>query len=171
VLGWTLPFIVAFALDIPLRAYVLSTFEIPSSSMAPTLVPHDRIIVNRLSYDLHAVHRGDIVVFRRPPQEDCGGPPTTYLVKRVIGLPGDRLSSIGDRVVVDGQPLAEPWLPPDDRMSPPIPAQTVPAGRYFVLGDNRSDSCDSRFWGDVPASLIVGRAIYRYWPLGRQRVF
>jgi len=150
-----------------LHNYVLTSFSIPSPSMEPTLDVGDRIIVDRLSFDLHAVRRGDIIVFRRPPQEHCGGPEVSYLVKRVIGLPGDRISSSGNTVLIDGRPLAEPWLPGSDPLAPAISPTTVAPGTFYVLGDNRSDSCDSRFWGAVQRSLIVGRVDARVRPIGR----
>ena len=90
-----------------LRTFVIQTFYIPSASMTPTLQVGDRIVVNKLSYHLHAVHRGDIIVFRRPPNEDCAGPPVPDLVKRVIGLPGDKLYSVGNTIYVNGRVLKE----------------------------------------------------------------
>ncbi len=139
--------------------------------MEPTLDVGDRIAVDRLSYELHGVRRGDIIVFRRPANENCGGPQAQYLVKRVIGLPRERISSRHGTVEINGRPLVEPWLPRHDELGPPIPATTVPAGDYYVLGDNRSDSCDSRFWGPVRGSLIIGRAEARVWPLSRLHWF
>ena len=154
-----------------LRVHVVTTFSIPSGSMEPTLDVGDRIVVDRLSYDLHGVRRGDIIVFRRPADENCGDAKDQYLVKRVIGLPRERISSLNGTVEIDGRPLAEPWLPPHDDLGPPIPATTIPAGNYYMLGDNRSDSCDSRFWGPLSGSLIVGRAEARVWPLSRLHWF
>jgi signal peptidase I len=146
-----------------LRVFVIQTFIIPSGSMLPTLQIGDRIIVDKVDYH---VHRGSIVVFKRPPAENCGGPPVPDLVKRVIGLPGETISSRGNTVLIDGRPLAEPWFAAVP-LGPAIATQTIPAGHYFVMGDSRSDSCDSRYWGTVPASLIVGRAVAVIWPLSQ----
>ena len=142
--------------------------------MEPTLQIGDRIIVDKLSYHLHDVHRGDIVVFARPPLEDQA---YADLVKRVIGLPGETISSRDGQVYINGKLLAEPWLPkvdqgvtgtlpgdPNEQFNLPGPVK-IPAGEYFVMGDNRTDSEDSRFFGPIPGSLIVGRAVAVVWPL------
>ncbi|HEY6428382.1 MAG TPA: signal peptidase I [Acidimicrobiales bacterium] len=167
--------VVAVLVAVLLRTFVVQTFYIPSGSMEPTLQIGDRILVNKLSYDLHAVGRGDIVVFGRPPAENCGGPEVNDLVKRVIGLPGNVLSLTGGYVYVDGKRLDESWLPQSEQgVTQPGPAGTnynlfhpyrVPANDYFVMGDNRTDSCDSRYWGPIPGSLIVGKVAMRVWPI------
>jgi signal peptidase I len=167
--------VVAVLVALLLRTFVVQTFYIPSGSMEPTLQVGDRILVNKLSYDLHSVHRGDIVVFSRPPAEDCGGPEVNDLVKRVIGLPGDVLSLSGGYVYVDGKRLDETWLPQSEQgITTSGPGQTnynlsqsyrVPANDYFVMGDNRTDSCDSRYWGPIARSLIVGKVELRVWPI------
>jgi signal peptidase I len=157
-----------------LRTFVVQSFYIPSGSMLPTLQVGDRIIVDKLSYHLHDVHRGDIVVFARPPLEDQA---YADLVKRVIGLPGETISSRDGQVYINGKLLSEPWLPkgPQDftgalpgdaheQFNLPGPVK-IPAGDYFVMGDNRTDSEDSRFFGPIPGSLIVGRAVAVVWPL------
>ncbi len=150
--------------------------------MEPTLQIGDRILVNKLSYHLHGVDRGDIVVFSRPPAENCGGPEVNDLVKRVIGLPGDVLSlSSNHDVDVDGKRLEETWLPSSERGNTfPGPAGSsfnlarpyrVPANDYFVMGDNRTDSCDSRYWGPISKSLIVGKVDVRVWPISSVHIF
>lgn len=167
VIEWAALVAVAVLVAFGLRAYVIESFSIPSVSMSPTLQVGDRVVVNRLSYHLHAVHRGDIIVFSPPATENCGGPRPAHLIKRVIGLPGERISSSGNTVLIDGRPLAQPWLPKPDPLGPAIKPYTIPAGDYYVLGDNRDDSCDSRFWGPVPRKLIVGEAFLRAWPISR----
>jgi signal peptidase I len=167
--------VVAVLVALLLRAFVVQTFFIPSGSMAPTLQVGDRILVNKLSYHLHAVGRGDIVVFSRPPAENCGGPEVNDLVKRVIGLPGETLSLSGGHVYVDGRRLDESWLPAAEQgVTRPGPGGThyslqhayrIPANDYFVMGDNRTDSCDSRYWGPISKPLIVGKVEMRVWPL------
>jgi signal peptidase I len=166
---------VAVLVAVLLRTFVVQTFFIPSGSMEPTLQVGDRILVNKLSYHLHGVGRGDIVVFSRPAAENCGGPEVNDLVKRVVGLPGETLSLSGGHVYVDGRPLDESWLPASAQgVTRPGPGGTlyslqhaykVPADDYFVMGDNRTDSCDSRYWGPIPKSLIVGKVEMRVWPL------
>ena len=173
--------LVAVLVAVLLRAYVVQTFYIPSGSMEPTLQIGDRILVNKLSYHLHGVDRGDIVVFGRPATENCGGPEVNDLVKRVIGLPGDVVSLAQGRVYIDGRRLDESWLPAseqgDTQPGPPGNAAnlehsfTVPANDYYVMGDNRADSCDSRYWGPISRSLIVGKVEMRVWPVTGLRFF
>jgi len=173
--------VVAVLVAVLLRTFVVQTFYIPSGSMEPTLQIGDRILVNKLSYDLHSVHRGDIVVFGRPPAEDCGGPEVNDLVKRVIGLPGEVLSLSGGYVYVDGKRLHETWLPgseqgittagPGGSRYDLVHAYRIPANDYFVMGDNRTDSCDSRYWGPISKSLIVGKVSLRVWPLNSITAF
>jgi signal peptidase I len=173
--------VVAILVAVLLRAFVVQTFFIPSGSMEPTLQIGDRILVNKLSYDLHGVDRGNIVVFSRPPAEDCGGPEVNDLVKRVIGLPGNVISLSGGHVYINGKLLDESWLPASEQgVTTPGPPGTayslvkpfkVPANDYFVMGDNRTDSCDSRYWGPISKSLIVGKVDLRVWPLTSIKLF
>jgi signal peptidase I len=174
--------VVAIGLAVLLRTFVVQTFSIPSGSMEPTLNIGDRIVVDKLSYDLHGVGRGDIVVFARPPAEDCAGAPVSDLVKRVIGLPGETISLSGNGyVLINGKRLNETWLPTSVQGTTyPGPSGTpyslshpykIPANDYFMMGDNRGDSCDSRFWGPIPKSLMVGKVDLRIWPLTRFHFF
>ena len=174
--------VVAVGLAVLLRTFVVQTFSIPSGSMEPTLNIGDRIVVDKLSYDLHGVGRGDIVVFARPPAEDCAGAPVSDLVKRVIGLPGETISLSGNGyVLINGKRLNETWLPTSVQGTTyPGPSGTpyslshpykIPADDYFMMGDNRGDSCDSRFWGPIPKSLMVGKVDLRIWPLTRFHFF
>ena len=175
---WAVILMAVLLCTVLLRTYVIQSFYIPSPSMVPTLQVGDRIMVNKLSYDLHTVHRGDIVVFKRPPLEEQDFPD---LVKRVIGLPGETISTKDGHVYINGRLLPEPWLPagpqsytgalPDDQhqqYNMPGPVH-IPAGEYFVMGDNRTDSEDSRFFGPIPKSLIVGRAVAVVWPLSQAK--
>ena len=148
------------------KTFVLQTFFIPSASMQPTLDINDRVFVNKLAYAFHPVHRGDIVVFTLPPGESAG-PNIDDLIKRVIGLPGETISSQGNQIYIDGKPLSEPWLPKGTQLGPPVRAQKIPADHYFLMGDNRDNSRDSRFFGAIPGNLIVGRAFVRIWPFSR----
>ncbi|HEX4433936.1 MAG TPA: signal peptidase I, partial [Acidimicrobiales bacterium] len=169
--------VVAIVVAVLLRTFVVATYSIPSGSMEPTLQIGDRIVVNKLSYHVHGVDRGNIVVFTTPPNENCAGPPVSDLVKRVIGLPGEIVSLKDGRVFIDGHLLPEPFLPPDLRNdSDPGPSSNayslhkpyrVPPGEVYVMGDNRPESCDSRYWGPIHESTIVGKVDLRIWPLSR----
>ncbi|MGH9207448.1 MAG: signal peptidase I [Acidimicrobiales bacterium] len=171
IVEWLLVFLLAAGAAVGIRAFLIQAFYIPSGSMLPTLQLGDRIIVDKLSYHLHAIHRGDIVVFATPPT-DQGDPTVKDLVKRVIGLPGDRIASVNGHVTIGGRPISEPYLPTGTLTdSPSLRPEIVPQGEYFVMGDNRSDSKDSRIFGPIPGSLIVGRAVLRVWPLSHISVF
>ncbi len=159
-----------------LRTFVIQSFYIPSASMEPTLQVGNRIVVDKLSYHLHSINRGDVVVFARPPLEDQQ---YADLVKRVVGLPGETISAKNCAVYINGKRLNEPWLPkqpsscsrslPDDaypQYDLPGPVH-IPAGEYYVMGDNRTDSEDSRYFGPIPGSLIVGRAVAVVWPFSQ----
>jgi signal peptidase I len=161
--------VVVVLLALAVRAFGYQTFWIPSTSMVPTLQKGDRILVQKAFFNWHDLHQGDIVVFARPPRDNCGGPADTDLVKRIIALPGQTIYSAGNTVYVNGRPLAEPYLPRIDPLGPPIPDASrlhpfrVPAGDFYVLGDNRQISCDSRFWGPITGSSIVGRVVLLLW--------
>ena len=156
-----------------IKTFLLQAFYIPSLSMDPTLKINDRVLVNKLSYDLHDVNRGDIVVFESPPNES----ENKDLIKRVVGLPGETIEAHDGRIYIDGQALDEPYLEPDVITDGPIcrdPARAgcegsekmvVPADQYFVLGDMRGNSRDSRYFGAISERLIVGRAFVRVWPI------
>jgi signal peptidase I len=173
--------VVAVVIAVLLRTFVVATYSIPSGSMEPTLQVGDRIVVDKLSYHLHGVDRSNIIVFSTPPKEDCAGPPVADLVKRVIGLPGETISLAGGRVYINGKYLPEPWLPPSvQNATGPGPSAAayalhhpyrIPAGYVFVMGDNRTFSCDSRYWGPVQESTIVGKVDLRIWPLSRLGFF
>ncbi|MHB8466692.1 MAG: signal peptidase I [Acidimicrobiales bacterium] len=166
VIEWGVILVVALLGALIIRTVLFQAFYIPSASMEPTLQLHDRILVNKLSYDLHPVHRGDIVVFKRSALKGISGP-VNDLVKRVIGLPGDTLKSTLDgHVLVNGTLLKEPYLA---RGTPTynLTEIKIPPHHYFVMGDNRTDSADSRVFGPIDKSLIVGRAFILIWPLNR----
>jgi signal peptidase I len=168
---WTLIIVVAVLASFLVRTFAFQTFYIPSASMNPTLWQGDRIIVNKLSVDFGTINIGDIVVFKAPPDvaKLCGDA-ATDLVKRVIGLPGDHLYSRGNTIYVNGKPLDQKWsIYPT--LGTPISPTTVPAGRYFMMGDNHAFSCDSRTWGTVPKSDLIGKVFVRIWPLGSVKWF
>lgn len=166
VVEWIAILVAAVLVAFVLQRFVVQAFYIPSGSMETTLIPGDRVLVNKLSYDLHAVHRGDIVVFSKPASDTT--PNIKDLIKRVIGLPGEQISSGPDgAVLINGKPISQPWLTPAARTNPgpAITPQVIPRGDYFMMGDNRGDSADSRIIGPIPSRLIVGRAFVRVWPL------
>jgi signal peptidase I len=145
------------------KAFLFEAFYIPSASMDPTLVKNDRVLVNKLSYRMHAVHRGDIVVFKRPPKVN---PQYKDLVKRVIGLPGDVVERKDGGVFVNGNRLPERYLRGLETREGFAPVK-IPPSSYWVMGDNRQSSEDSRFFGPIPKHDIVGRVFIRIWPLNR----
>jgi signal peptidase I len=161
---WGAILVVAIVAAILIRSFVVQPFFIPSGSMEPTLKVGDRVLVNKLSYDVHSVHRGDIVVFNKPPNDYSPG--VKDLIKRVIGLPGETISAQAGQVDINGHPLHESWLPQGvttENFGPVV----IPQGRYFMMGDNRGDSADSRVFGPVSSKLFIGRAFVLVWPLSR----
>ena len=174
VLSWVAVLAGAICLGLLIRTYVVQTFYVPSGSMVPTLLVGDRILVDKLPVVSQDIHRGDIIVFRRVARDTDPSKPAN-LVKRVIGLPGETISSRGNTVLINGRPLAEPWLP-DLKKLPKrlgcysanldITKAKIPQGQYYVLGDCRGNSSDSRFWGPVPASHIIGKVFLVVWRNG-----
>ena len=165
---WGVIILVAVLAALGLRAFVVQPYFIPSGSMEPTLQINDKVLVNKLSYDFHSVHRGDIIVFKKPPNDTSEG--VKDLIKRVIGLPGETIwSGPNGEIFVNGQLIKQPWLTAQAQTDPgpPVPKTVIPKGDYFVMGDNRGDSSDSRVFGPISGHLIVGRAFLRVWPLSR----
>jgi signal peptidase I len=158
--------LVAVVLAGLVRAFGIQTFWIPTPSMVPTLSVYDRVLVQKAFFTWHDVREGDIVVFSHPPRDRCPGPQDD-LVKRVIALPGQTIYSAGNSIYINGRLLAEPYLPRYDPLGPPIASRQhpyrVPAGDFYVLGDNRAISCDSRYWGPIKGSSIVGRVVLIWW--------
>jgi signal peptidase I len=164
--------VVAIAVALLIQAFLVKPYRIPSESMENTLLIGDRVLVDRVSWRFSDPGRQDIVVFH-PPFE---GP---VLIKRIVGMPGDELSLEDGAVYVNGDRLDEPYVRAEDGAAVPsepfdngLPwslqqPYTVPAGSYFVMGDNRIDSGDSREFGPVSRSQLVGKAFARYWPPDR----
>jgi signal peptidase I len=142
--------------------FAIQNFYVEGMSMEPTLHDRELILVDKWSYLFHPPERGDIIVFVAPPD------PRQNYVKRVIGIPGDVITIQGTTVIVDGVTLHETYVDPRRQGNPyaSFTNRVVPPGEYFVLGDNRAGSSDSRDWGFVPAQNIIGRAALVYWPLG-----
>jgi signal peptidase I len=166
---WIVIVAAALVAALVIKTFLIQAFFIPSESMDPTLKVRDRVLVNKLSYHLHAVHRGDIVVFKRPPGE-TGDAAVKDLIKRVVGLPNDTISETPDgKVVINGTTLNEPYI--HGKLTIGLTERKVPADHYFVMGDNRTNSKDSRVFGPISKSLIVGRAFVRVWPLNHIHLF
>jgi signal peptidase I len=178
-IDWIVTIVGAIAIVLAIKTWVVNPYRIPSSSMEPTL--HcakpatgcearfsDRVLANRFIYRFRDPKRGEIIVFETPPaaRARCGAGGT--FVKRLIGLPGEvlELRSQGglSYVYIDGKKLSEPYVGPNRRDSRGPETFTVPKGQYFMMGDNRSQSCDSREWGTVPRKNLIGKVFATYWP-------
>ena len=178
---------VALGLALLIQALLVKPFRIPSQSMEPTLDVGQRVLVDRVSFRFSEPERGDIVVFNPPLGSErgnrCGAehaqdqacpvpteePADTNFIKRVVGVPGDRLKVVDGQVVIDGEKLDEPYVRESAtcgicNLRNPI---TIPPGHFFMMGDNRGQSADSREWGPVPKEWIVGNAFFTYWPPSR----
>jgi signal peptidase I len=173
--------VAAVLVALAVQAWLVKPYRIPSESMLGTLRPGDRVLVNRAVYHLHQPRRGDVVVFRYPRD------PAVVFIKRIVGVPGDVLEVRDGRLYVNGERPREPYVHRTSGRADPTVAQAaiagstlhdpwslaepyrVPAGEYFVMGDNRTDSDDSRDWGTVPRAAIVGEGLATYWPLSRLR--
>jgi signal peptidase I len=176
--------IAALAIAVVIKTFFLQAFWIPSSSMEDTLLINDRVMVNKLAYRVGDLQRGHIVVFddprggaapdeglleatRRNIGEAVGlSVPRTEFIKRVIGLPGERVEIIDNQVLIDGSPIDEPYLKAGSQM-PDFGPVVVPEGEMFVMGDNRNSSQDSRYFGSVPTDTVVGKAFVIMWPPSR----
>ncbi len=174
--------LVALVVAIIIKTFFFQAFYIPSGSMIPTLEINDRVLVNKLSYRFGSIERGDILVFDSPEAIDVERSfparvlrsigeatgltsPDTVLIKRVIGLPGETVAVVDNQVYVNGNPIAEPYLPENTTMRD-FEEIAVPADHMFMMGDNRNQSRDSRFFGAIPREDIVGRAFVSVWPPG-----
>jgi signal peptidase I len=187
--------VAALGLALAIQAFVVKPYRIPSGSMLPTLHIDQRILVDRIGTHFSSPHIGDIIVFHppanyadgcadpaegqeqpQPSQRDpkpCGvaqsRPSSQTFVKRVVGLPGDRIQIVGGHVYRDGVRENDSYIEPCNGIgSCDFPGTiTVPRGDYYMMGDNRGVSDDSRFWGPVPKAWIIGKAFFTYWPLSR----
>ena len=179
---------VAALIAFVVKTFIAQPFYIPSESMVPQLKVNDRVVVSKLAYHFHSPRRGDIVVFDNPDEvafpkakvhynpvvrvvRDIGSavglvqPSTEEFIKRVIGLPGETVEGRQGHVFVNGKQVVEPYLPPGVVTTDFAPV-LVPPGDLWVMGDNRNNSRDSRFFGPIRQKTVVGRTILRIWPLG-----
>jgi signal peptidase I len=183
---------IALGLALAIEAFVIKPYRIPSGSMLPTLHINQRVLVDRLGAHFYTPHIGDIVVFHPPKNysvcadpdqgetsagEDGPSPCDTVattpgsvtFIKRVVGLPGDRLTIRDGQVIRDGVAEKDPYAVPCQGLAACTFSETitVPRGTYYMMGDNRPDSEDSRYWGPVPRKWIIGKAFFTYWPPDR----
>lgn len=152
--------LIAAILAVIIRFFIIEPFYIPSGSMEPTLQVNDRIVVSKVSYYFEDPERGDVVVFKYPKDT------SRNFVKRLIGKPGETIELKGGNLYINGEFVPEGYLPVDLVYSDYGPV-VVPPDNYFMLGDNRNNSEDSRFWGFMNKDLIIGKAIIIYWPIDR----
>jgi signal peptidase I len=178
-IDWIVTIVGAIAIVLAIKAWVINPYRIPSSSMEPTL--HcarpgsgcesrfsDRVLANRFIYHFRKPHRGDIIVFKTPPlaKQRCGAGGT--FVKRLIALPGETWEEKNGFIFIDGKKLIEPYVKSDRRdTGTSYPARKIPPSMYFMMGDNRTQSCDSREWGPVPRGNLIGEVFGVYWPPNR----
>ena len=177
-IDWLVTIVGAILIVLAIKQWVINPYRIPSSSMEPTL--HcarpaqgcearfsDRVLACRFCYDIRGPKRGDIVVFNTPPRaaQICGS--GGVFVKRLIGLPGDTWKEVKGYVYINGKRLDEPYIKAERRDSRTIAAEKIPKDQYFMMGDNRVSSCDSRAWGTVPHKNLIGKVFATYWPPNR----
>jgi signal peptidase I len=162
-LSWVRDLAFSVLIAVILIVFIYQPVKVEGTSMMPTLTDQERIFINKFTYHfgLASIERGDMVVFWYPLD------PTKSYIKRVIGLPGDRIRIDGGQVYVNGEALVEDYVPESYRDNVSRENQVVPAGEYFVLGDHRSSSSDSRTWGFVDREKIYGKAVFVYWPLDK----
>jgi len=180
VVDWVVTIGVAILFVLAFEAEVAKPYRIPSASMEPALncakpgigcLGHynDRVIALRLMYDFESPQRGQIVVFKTPAAAAACGPNDggSIFVKRLIGLPGERVSERDGYIYIDGKELDEPYIKPGYRDNESATWPRIPPGHYFFLGDNRANSCDSRRWGTVPRGNLIGPVVFTYFPFNR----
>lgn len=159
--GWVRDVFFAAITAILIVVFVVQPVKVEGTSMQPRLSDQERIFVNKFVYHFSGIERGDIVVFWYPKD------PTKSFIKRIIGLPGEMVEIRNGVVFVNGLQLQEPYVKQEYFDPSSYHRQVVPSGRYFVLGDHRNSSNDSRNWGCVPQEYVFGKAVFRYWPVSR----
>jgi signal peptidase I len=178
IVDWVVTIAGAIAIVLAAKSWVVNPYRIPSSSMEPTLLCarpadgctsrfSDRVLANRFIYHFRNPRRREIIVFHVPKiaARTCGA--GGVFVKRIVGLPGDVWQEREGYVYINGKKLNEPYIRKDRRDFQNLPAREIPKDNYFMMGDNRQSSCDSRRWGTLPRSDIIGKVFAVYWPLNR----
>lgn len=153
--------VIAVVLALIIRTFILQPFWIPTGSMETTLMVQDHIIVNKIGYRFKEPQRGDIVVFKYPVD------PSRDFVKRLIGMPGDKVEIKNSKLYINGSLVPENYLPAHVKDFGNYQSGIIPENHYFMMGDNRNNSDDSRNWGTLPRENIIGKAVLVYWPLDR----
>jgi signal peptidase I len=177
--------VVAIGLALLIQAFLIKPYRIPSESMEPTLDVGQRVLVSRFNYHFSTPDRGDIVVFHppkgadsntcgvsKPDDEPCPQPTperdSVNFIKRIVAVPGDRLSIVNGHAIVNGKQQKDDFTRPCAPGTCNCPRTIkIPPGHFFMMGDNRGASDDSRFWGPVPQKWIIGQAFFTYWPIKR----
>jgi len=157
---WLREFVISLAISVFIIVFLYQPVKVEGTSMMPGLADQERIFINKYAYRLGNVERGDVVVFRYP------GDASKNYIKRIVGIPGDRIAIVNGAVVVNGNQLLEPYVPGKFRDARSMGEVVVPAASYFVLGDHRNLSSDSRDFGVVERKAIFGKAVFAYWPAG-----
>jgi signal peptidase I len=155
---WLRDLILSLLLAFIFVIFLYQPVQVEGTSMLPRLTNHERIFINKFVYRFEPIRRGDIVVFHYPLD------PSKSYIKRVVGLPSETVKIRDGRVYIDGRPLTEPYVPPSFFDHQSYPAVTLAPGQYYVLGDHRDSSNDSREWGAVDRKFIYGKAVFVYWP-------
>jgi len=165
-LAWMRDLLLSVVLAVVIILFVYQPVKVEGTSMMPALEDKERIFINKFVYrfGIGSIDRGDMIVFWFP------GDQTKSYIKRVIGLPGDTIEVDHGAVLVNGKKLDESYVPDEYRDQISLSARVVPEGNYFVLGDHRSSSNDSRSWGMLPRGFIYGKAVFVYWPIERMGV-
>jgi signal peptidase I len=159
--AWARDLVIAAGLAAVIIVFFYQPVKVEGTSMAPSLSDQERIFINKFVYHVGVIERGDVVVFWYPLD------PSKSFIKRVIGLPGDVIAIRQGRVYINGNLLKEPYVPAEYVDVSDYAPLRVPAGQYFVMGDHRISSNDSRMFGPVPASYIYGKAVFAYWPMAQ----
>jgi signal peptidase I len=159
--GWLKDILLAVVIAFLMVVFLYQPVKVEGTSMQPELLDQERIFVNKFVYHFEEINRGDIVVFWYPKD------PSKSFIKRVVGIPGDVVSIRDGRVYINGRLLEERYVPQGYQDLDSYPAMRVKEGHYYVLGDHRNASNDSRSWGFVPRRYIYGKAVFRYWPVGK----
>jgi signal peptidase I len=156
---WIRDVVIAFFIAVFIIIFIVQPVKVEGTSMQPVLMDQERIFVNRFIYQVSDITHGDVVVFRYPRDVNKS------FIKRILAVPGDEIEIRAGMVYLNGRRLDEPYVPPEFLDKRSYPRTIVPPGRYFVMGDHRNSSNDSRNWGFVEKSLIYGKAFFCYWPV------
>lgn len=157
--GWLKDILLAVVIAFLMVVFLYQPVKVEGTSMQPELLDQERIFVNKFVYHFEEIHRGDIVVFWYPKD------PSKSFIKRVVGVPGDLVAIRDGHVYINGELLQERYVPRGYQDFDSYPPTRVKDGHYYVLGDHRNASNDSRSWGLVPRRFIYGKAVFRYWPV------